>query len=211
MHSSTSVSSFIALFSVMLVLAAVPSTSVLIVVTRSAASGFKHGFFAALGIVVGDIIFILIAILGLSLLAETMGELFVWVKYMGAAYLVWMGIGLWRAKPDLKNNTRPAGTSLLTSFMSGLLFTLADQKAILFYLGFFPAFLDLSTLTSLDIGIIILITLFAVGGVKIVYAFLADQAIEEFSDKLSRGLGYVAASVMITTGLYIVLSENIPG
>ena len=63
MPLSMTLSSMIALFGAMLVLAAMPSSSVLLVISRSAASGFVHGSLAALGIVAGDIIFILIAIL----------------------------------------------------------------------------------------------------------------------------------------------------
>ncbi|HBE31773.1 MAG TPA: hypothetical protein DD990_10680, partial [Cyanobacteria bacterium UBA11368] len=51
-------------------------------------SGFIHGVFATIGIVLGDIIFIIIAIWGLSFLAETMGNLFVLIKYIGGAYLI---------------------------------------------------------------------------------------------------------------------------
>ncbi|NJM63549.1 MAG: LysE family transporter, partial [Oscillatoriales cyanobacterium RU_3_3] len=75
-------SSIGALFCAMTVLAAIPSISVLAVSTRSAAFGFIHGVFTTLGIVVGDIIFILIAILGLSLLAQKMGSLFFAIKYL---------------------------------------------------------------------------------------------------------------------------------
>ena len=122
----------------MAVLAAIPGVSVLTVSARSAAYGFTHGAFTALGIVIGDILFILLAIFGLAFLAESMGHLFVWLKYLGGVYLIWLGITLW--KPGAKihapeNNTK---SSLLSSFFTGLLITLADQKAIFFYLGFFP-------------------------------------------------------------------------
>lgn len=157
-------SSMIALFGAMLVLAAIPSSSVLLVISRSAAEGFIHGVVTALGIVAGDIVFILIAILGLSLLADSMGDMFVLVKYLGAAYLFWMGISLLLTKSQTMKFDGSAEASLAASFMSGLLFTLTDQKAILFYLGFFPAFVDLLSLTLIDIGVIVSITLIAVGG-----------------------------------------------
>ena len=73
MLSSMTVSNIVALFCAMIVLAAIPSVSVLAVSTRSATSGLIHGVFTVIGIVLGDIIFIIIAIWGLSFLAETMG------------------------------------------------------------------------------------------------------------------------------------------
>lgn len=88
-----------ALADVMVVLAAVPSVSVLAVTTRSAVYGCSHALLTTAGIVLGDVIFILAAIYGVSALAGAMGGLFVLVKYLGAACLVWLGIALWRCLP----------------------------------------------------------------------------------------------------------------
>ena len=146
----------------MIVLAAIPSVSVLAVTARAAAFGFSHGMFAALGIVAGDIIFILIAVYGLAFIAEMMGEQFAIIKLLGGAYLIWLGISLWRADARMRSSDSPAESSWSSSFMTGLLITLGDQKAILFYLGFFPAFIDLSNMTPADTLIIIVIA--ALGG-----------------------------------------------
>jgi threonine/homoserine/homoserine lactone efflux protein len=179
---------------------------VLLVISRSAASGFIHGVLAALGIVAGDIIFILIAILGLSLLAETMGDLFVLVKYLGGAYLVWMGISLLRAKQGELKAGKNGSAAMSSSFFSGLFFTLADQKAILFYLGFFPAFINLSSLTLADTVVILSITLFAVGSVKVAYAFMADSATSLFTDRVKRGLNIASGGLMLAIGLFVVVN-----
>ena len=168
--------SSVTLFGAMVVLALVPSISVLAVTTRSAASGFIHGVSTTAGIVVGDVFFIILAIFGLSVLADTLGSLFVLVKYLGGTYLIWLGITLWRSRPKAVEEDGVTESSLLSSFLAGLFITLGDQKAILFYLVFFPAFVDLSTLSYLDAGIIILIAIIAVGGVKLAYAFMADRA-----------------------------------
>ena len=206
MQLTVTLGSMVALFAAMLVLAAMPSSSVLIVVSRSANSGFIHGALAALGIVVGDIFFILIAILGLSLLAESMAEMFVLVRYLGGAYLVWMGISLLRAKPAELKVKNSGSASLSSSFISGLLFTLADQKAILFYLGFLPAFINLSSLTLADIAVILAITLIAVGGVKVAYAFMAGGVASLFSDRAKTALNIASGSLMLAIGLFVVVN-----
>lgn len=195
----------VALFGTMAVLALMPSISVLTVSARSASSGFIHGAFASMGVVAGDIIFIIIAIFGLAVLAEMMGELFVLVKYLGGTYLVWMGIQLWRAKTKAIEARDQADPSLLSSFIAGLLLTLGDQKAILFYLGLFPAFLDLTTLSTLDTIIIIIIATVTVGGAKLGYAFLAARTSLIFSSASYQRINNIAASVMISIGLYIIL------
>jgi threonine/homoserine/homoserine lactone efflux protein len=197
-------SSIVALFSAMLVLASLPSVSVLAVTTRSATSGFIHGVFTTIGIVLGDIIFIIIAIWGLSFLAETMGSLFVLIKYLGGAYLILLGIGLCRSKSKDVQTEEVIETSLLSSFLTGLFITVGDQKATLFYLGFFPAFLDLSKISYLDTGIIIAITTVAVGGVKLGYAFMADRARLLISSRIRKGINITAGCVMIAVGVFLV-------
>lgn len=147
MQISMTFSSIAALFGAMIVLATIPSPSVFAVVARSIASGFTHGLVTVIGIVLGDFVFIILAIYGLSAIAETMGSLFVLVKYLGSVYLIWLGIQLWRSKSNIIEVEGIKESSWLSNFLSGLFITLGDQKAFLFYLGFFPAFVDLSNNT----------------------------------------------------------------
>lgn len=195
-----------ALFTAMVILAAIPNVSVIMVSARAASSGFIHGTSTALGIVVGDIIFILLAILGLSVLVEAMGKLFVLVKYVGAAYLIGMGIQLWRSSSNsvaARNDTAP---SLLSSFLAGLLITLGDYKAILFYLVFFPAFVDLSTLSYLDTGIITVTAIIAVGGVKVGYALMANKvSLLVHNTVVVKALNRTAGTVLTGVGLYLLM------
>lgn len=204
METSISLNSITAMFGAMLVLAAIPSISVFAVTARSASFGFIHGVFTTMGIVIGDIIFILIAIFGLSILAETMGSFFILIKYLGGAYLIWSGISLWRSQPETIETEKTTNTSLLSSFLTGLFITLGDQKAILFYLGFFPAFVDLPTLTYLDTGIIIAITIVTVGGAKLCYAFMASKAKLLISAASKKRMDMIAGSVMIIVGLFLI-------
>ena len=204
MQSSMTFSSIFALFSAMVILASIPSVSVLAVSTRAATYGFIHGVLTTIGIVVGDIIFIIIAISGLSLLAETMGSLGVLIKYVGGAYLMLLGIGLCRSKVKDGEAEKVVKSSLMSSFLSGLLITLADQKAILFYLGFFPAFIDISKISYFDLSIIIAITVVTVGGVKLGYAFMADRARLLVNSKIRKGINTTAGCVMIAVGVFLV-------
>ena len=197
--------SSVTLFGAMVVLALVPSISVLAVTTRSAASGFIHGVSTTAGIVVGDVFFIILAIFGLSVLADTLGSLFVLVNYLGGTYLIWLGITLWRSRPEAVEEGGVTESSLWSSFLAGLFITLGDQKAILFYLVFFPAFVDLSALSYLDAGLIILIAIIAVGGVKLAYAFMADRARLLFkrSDAIKR-INIAAGTIMIAVGMFLL-------
>jgi threonine/homoserine/homoserine lactone efflux protein len=207
MQSSMTLSSGMALFSAMVVLASIPSISVLAVSTRSATFGFIHGVFTSIGIVTGDIIFILVAIGGLSLLAAKMGSLFILIKYFGAAYLIFLGIGLCRSQPQDLESKEIARSSLWSSFLTGLLITLADQKATLFYLGFFPAFVDMTKISTIDTGIIIAIAIVAVGGVKLIYASIASQAKVLIRASISKRLNFLAGCVMIAVGIVLAFKS----
>ncbi len=79
----------ISLFVIMVTLAIIPSTSVALVVTRSATLGASNGIAVAIGIVLGDLTFILLVLLGMSVVAETMAGVFLTIKYVGGTYLLW--------------------------------------------------------------------------------------------------------------------------
>lgn len=206
MDTSLTLNNIAALTGIMFVGALIPGISVLAVSSRAVAFGFSHGVLTTMGIVVGDIIFILIAILGLSVLAETMGSFFVLVKYLGGAYLVWLGITLWRSKPKAAEAKKNLESSLLSSFLTGLFITLGDQKAIFFYLGFFPAFIELSSLTFIDAGIIILVATLAIVSTKLGYALLAIKSSQLFKSAIAdKRINMIAGTVIIGLGVFLVV------
>ncbi len=193
----------------MIVLAIIPSVSVLTVTARAAAFGFSHGLFASLGIVAGDIVFILIAVYGLAMVADMMGDQFTWIQYLGGVYLIWLGVTLWRAEARTRKADGVRESSWSSSFLAGLLITLADQKAILFYLGFFPAFVDLAQMTPADTLMIVIIAAVGVGGAKLVYAWLADRAGVILQNTVAiRGINLLAASIMFAVGMALIFKAR---
>jgi len=205
MQGSLSLTSIAALFAVMLVGAAIPSVSVLTVSARSAAFGFNHGLFTTLGIIVGDIIFIVAAIYGLSVVAEWMGGQFFWVKYLGGVYLILLGIMIWKSSSRSEANENDKST-LMSSFILGLLITLGDQKAILFYLGFFPTFVDVSAISPFETGLIIAIAVISIGVAKLSYAFMADRVSVLFNAKFSHNINRFTGGIMASLGIFIMIS-----
>lgn len=196
----------IALFTAMALLAALPGLSVVLVVTRSTTSGFAQGLATVAGIVAGDLILIATAIFGLVALTELMGEWFVLIRFAAGAWLLWLGWQLWHSASPAAG----AGTSLehtkWSSFTAGLLLTLSDHKAVLFYLAFLPAFVNLTMLTYADIAMLAAITIFAVGGVKAGYAFAAARAGDLLHHRTSRIINRLAALVMVLTAILVVLA-----
>ena len=205
MQTSLTLAGAAALFASMVVLAAIPSVSVFAVIARSTAFGANHGILTALGIAIGDVVFILLAALGLSLLAENLEGLFVVIKYVGGSYLIWLGFSLCRAKSQDWTPRGEMDASNMASFLTGLLITLGDSKAILFYLGFLPAFFDLSSTTTADTSLLVAIAVLAVGGVKVAYAILADKARLMVGSASMNTVNRIAGSVMIVIGIAVVL------
>ena len=194
----------LAMFAAMVVLATIPGPGIMIVVARTLSQGFAAGVVTSAGIVAGDYVFIVLAISGLATLAQHYADLFLYLKYAGAAYLIYLGV-----KTVLTKNLAPAKSASgmarhSTNFIAGLLTTLSNPKAILFYVSLFPAFLDLSVVSAVDIGLIMAITTLSVGGVMVVYAWLAARsgALLKSTDA-TRYLRWGAGTVLIGSGAYI--------
>jgi len=195
------------LFSTMLLLLFVPSISLLTVASRSAAYGFLHGALTTLGIIAGDILFILLAIYSLAFLAGVSSLALLIVRYIGGGYLLWLGFKLWRQVSISYDSKTEHDSSFLASFLAGLLITVGDQKAILFYLGFLPAFLDMRNVTSIDTVIIIIMASLAIAGAKLTFAIVASKSSELMkSAKAVQLLNRIAACAMIGIGLIVVLA-----
>jgi len=192
-----------ALFGAMVVLAALPSLSVLVVVARAAAGGWRHGVAAAAGIVLGDLVLMSIALVGVAAVTQALGPWYGVLNLLAAAYLAWMGVKLWRAS-GAGAAPEAVPTSLAGSLAAGWLLTLGDQKAVLFYLAFFPAFLDLGALTAADLGVVALITIVAVGGTKCLYALLAAQVRQRLRPGYGRGLQRGAGGVLVVAAVVVV-------
>jgi len=191
----------------MLVLAASPGPGVFATTARAMASGFRPALTVIWGIVLGDIIFLLFAAFGLSMVARVLGNLFFIVKICGAAYLVWLGIKIWLQKPALaQRQTDSATRSNWGNFVGGLVITLSNPKVILFYCGFLPTFLDLSALTIIDLALVIAIITLVLSGVLSTYAFLASRARKMFThERAAKRLNRAAGGVMVAAGVAIAV------
>jgi threonine/homoserine/homoserine lactone efflux protein len=198
----------ISLIIAMLILAIVPGPAVFAVVSKSISSGFTHGLFITIGIVLGDFIFILLAIFGLTTISGLLGNVFFILKYLGAIYLICLGVNAWKSKPkdiQLKTDSK---SSLISNFLTGLFITLGNPKAILFYISFFPAFIELNSITTKDILIIMFIATITIGGINIVYAYTAHKAKKYFRSKEANNkLNKVSGSLMVGTGVTIILKS----
>jgi len=201
-----SIESLFTLFCAMFVLAIVPGPAVFAIIARSFSSGKLQAFYMTVGIVLGDYIFIVLALFGLSALAELMGSAFFIIKYMSAIYLIWLGVKLLRTSTDSIDIEASKNSSLIANFLTGLFITLGNPKAIIFYIGFFPAFINVSEVTFYDTGLIMLAATLAFGSVNMCYSFLAVKARNTFkSPNASSVINTTAGTIMVSTGVLVAV------
>jgi threonine/homoserine/homoserine lactone efflux protein len=196
------------LLGIMVALAAMPSASVALVVTRSATLGVANGLAVSAGIVLGDLVFITFAIFGLSVVAETLGGLFMIIKVLGGLYLLWLGFSLLKATNITKFTVEKTSnkTSLVASFVAGFLLTLGDIKAIIFYASLLPIFIDLSAVKTQEMFSIIFITIFSVGSVKVVYAIFSNKVAAYAKNiNMENTARKTAGGLMIGAGSYLIV------
>ena len=189
----------------MLILAAMPGPGVFASVAQALSSGFRSSINVIAGIVIGDLLFLILAIFGLSAIAYALGKLFFIVKIIGGAYLIWLGYKMWAIEPIPLNSTMNAEKKNgWQRFMGGLLITLSNPKVILFYCGFLPTFMDLRGLHAVDIAIVAGVVAMVLSSVMVIYSYSAAHARRLFtSRRATRNLNRGAGTVLVGTGLII--------
>lgn len=200
--------SLLTLAGAMFILAITPGPGVFATVARALASGFSHASVVVLGIVTGDLIFVLLALYGLSAIAELLGDFFTLAKYLGAAYLIYLGLKLWRQPAEKIRVEGIEEFSWGSNYFSGLLITLSNPKVILFYLGFLPTFIDLATLDPWELAAVVAIVSGVLGATLLIYAYSAAKARKLFqSPSAEKVLNRSAGSVMIATGAVLAINS----
>ena len=124
-------------------LAIVPGPTVTVIIANSLKHGSRAGLLNVLGTQIGVIIWLGIAALGLGAAIQVMGVWIDLLRYIGAAYLIWLGIKLFRSKGDLAvatDRARPNGSFLL----QGLVVILSNPKMLVMYGALIPPFIPMA-------------------------------------------------------------------
>ena len=191
-----------------------PGPDTLYIVGRSSAQGWRAGAVAALGIGAGALVHICAAALGLSALLAASATLFTAVKIIGAAYLVYVGISLLRAKRSAQSAPTASGNrpaALRSIFFQGFLTNVLNPKVALFFLAFLPQFV-MADAPSKPLAFLFLGAIFDINGTlwnllvawstaRLSSRFAAGDA---FKKCFNRGVG----SLFIFIGIRLALTHD---
>lgn len=119
-----------------------PGPDMIYVITRGMAHGRRAGVLSAVGVVCGILVHTTAAALGLTLILRTSAFAFLFVKFVGAAYLLYLGIQAWREKSTFRLQSSPAVTTSSSLFWQGVLSNVLNPKIAIFFLAFLPQFVD---------------------------------------------------------------------
>ncbi|GAA4193208.1 LysE family translocator [Streptosporangium oxazolinicum] len=125
-----------------LALLVVPGPAVLYIVTRSVAQGRSAGLISVLGIHLGSLVHVAAAALGISALLAASSTGFTIVKYLGAAYLVWLGVRKLMTRSNGEESFEPRTATRSRMFWEGFVVNVLNPKTAIFFLAFLPQFAD---------------------------------------------------------------------
>lgn len=187
-----------------------PGADMLFVAGTGAARGRRAGVWAALGVGAGCALHTLLAAAGLSALIAASELAFNVVRWAGAAYLVWLGIGMWRPRGGSAAAPRRGGDP----FWQGALTNVLNPKVALFFLAFLPQFIDAGAPGQVA-ALLLLGTLFNLGGtgVNLVVALAASRVARALSGRGASGsvgawLQRACGALFVGLGLRLALGSR---
>jgi len=184
-----------------------PGPGTLAALSISTTRGLRSGLILSAGEAVGDVTYLTLAILSLGYLAQILEPAMIVVRWLGAGYLIYLGISQFRLASLNINSNTPSSKNLIRLFFMGFLIGGTNPKVILFYLSFIPLFIDLSNIdltTGLQIASTVYVSVFA----SLVVVCIAGNQIKSWINKPRsiKILNRITGTMMIFIGLLLVVS-----
>ena len=209
MSLESAITFFIAIF----IFGITPGPGVFAILARAMVDGPKKCIMLAMGMIGSDVIYLILACLGLATIADNWSEVFTAIRYLGASYLIYLGYKMLKALPQIKSDIQAETEAqkedaMLASFTQGFLISASNPKVILFYISFLPTFIDLTVLTAQDIALVSVLSSIALMCGLMLIAFGASRMAGMLKtpvahQRLNRGAG----SIMIAAGAYLAISK----
>ncbi|MGL4094871.1 LysE family translocator [Agrobacterium cavarae] len=186
--------------------AGTPGPSIAALVSRVITSGWRDviPFIAAMWI--GEVIWLTMAMAGLTAVAQTFQLGFHILRWLGVAYLCWLAFRMWNKPVVEDDDDLPRRASPLSMFGAGMALTLGNPKIMVFYLALLPSLINLSEAGVREWAILAIVTLMTLAAIDLTWTFLAHRARRLLqtprATRIANRLGAVAmggaAAVIVT-------------
>ena len=196
-----------------LALLIVPGPSVLYIVTRSIDGGRAAGLVSVLGVHTGTLAHIAAAAAGISALLMSSALAFNAVRYVGAAYLIWLGITRLMGKEDMQEGGVMRERRLSRVYLQGVLVNVLNPKTALFFLAFLPQFIDVSRgaawTQTIFFGLLFVVLGMISDGLYALTASVLAGRLRE-SKAFARGRRWFAGGTLLALGVASAVSGSRP-
>jgi homoserine/homoserine lactone efflux protein len=184
-------------------LSLVPGPAVLLVVAQGLAQGTRASIFSNVGILAGNTVYFVLSATGLGLVLLASYDLFFAIKWIGAAYLVWLGVVALVAKPSSRAALPEARRSgALRLFANGIVVQLANPKALLFFTALLPQFIDSAEPLWPQVSILAITSVVIEFFVLLAYGAIAGKAsLLAAGPTMTRWVNRASGSLLIAAGL----------
>lgn len=199
--------SFLAFAIAAVVLAITPGPGIAYVVARTVAGGRSEGLGSCLGTGIGGMLHVLAAALGLSLVVAQSAVAFNLVKYLGAAYLVYLGIRLLLRKDEAVTVEPVPSEGVRRALFEGIVVEALNVKTALFFLAFLPQFISPSELLLPQLVLLGSICVALNTLVDVIAVFAADRLLKSCAAR-ARVLTQVSGVTLLGLGAYLALARR---
>ncbi len=184
------------------VLLMIPGPTVMLVVSYALGRGKHTGWATVPGVALGDLTAMTVSLLGAGAVLATSANLFMVLKLFGAAYLIWLGIKLWRSKPAPEVLPEAEAGTSWSMFWNAYVVTALNPKSIMFFVAFVPQFVDPAGPVFVQFAIleVTFVTLAAIN--VAIWAVLAGQLRQAVSSQSAlRLINRLGAGFLISAGV----------
>lgn len=207
-----SLESAITFFVAMFIFGITPGPGIFAVLARAIVYEPRKCVMLATGIITSDLVYLNLACFGLATIADNWSNVFLLVRYLGAAYLIYLGYKMFRTLPvHLEGNvlsepTQHKVAGPLANFTQGFLISASNPKVILFYMSFLPTFIDLTMLQARDVFLVSILSSIALMSAIMLVALGASVVAKKLTTPNSqKRLNQGAGAVMIAAGSYLAI------
>lgn len=189
-----------------IVIVLIPGPTVTLIIASSMRHGTRAGLLNAAGTQAGVAAMIAIVGIGLTSMIEAMGHWFEWIRLLGAAYLIWLGIQMFRSSSKLSDSgfaRRPRGGF----FLQGFLVAISNPKTLIFFGAFIPQFIDPSANYAQQIAIMGVTAMTFAALSDSAYAVAAGRAGKMLSGKPIKLMTRISGTFLVGGGLWLAFSR----